>query len=82
MIVGLPAQGAVAATARTALERGYDVVLVEDAIAGFDTTDGEGNTVAGTEAHWVECTSLAAMGAALIGVGDLERVVRRPNPPR
>ncbi|AUV82786.1 hypothetical protein C2R22_15005 [Salinigranum rubrum] len=82
VVVGLPAQGAVAATARAALEREYDVVLVEDAIAGFDTTDAEGNTVAGTEAHWVECTSLAAMGASLTELREVERLVRRPNPPR
>jgi nicotinamidase-related amidase len=75
VVVGLPAQGAVAGTARAALTRGYEVVLVEDAVAGFDTTDAAGNEIAGTEAQWVECTSLAAMGASLTEASEVERLV-------
>jgi nicotinamidase-related amidase len=75
VVVGLPAQGAVAGTARAALTRGYEVILVEDAVVGFDTTDAAGHEIAGTEAQWVECTSLAAMGASLTEASEVERFV-------
>lgn len=71
VFVGVPLQEAVAGSARTALERGYDVLIVEDATAGYDFVGDEGLEVAGTEAHWIEATSLAALGASLIETEEL-----------
>jgi nicotinamidase-related amidase len=55
-------QGAVAETARVALELGYEVIIVEDATAGYDFSIDTGCTVAGTEVHWIELASLASLG--------------------
>jgi nicotinamidase-related amidase len=71
VFVGVPLQEAVAGSARTALERGYDVLIVEDATAGYDFVGDDGLEVAGTEAHWIEATSLAALGASLIETEEL-----------
>lgn len=71
VIVGLSVQRAVTSTARAALERGYDVAVVEDATAGYDTQNKNGTTVAGTEVHWIELTSLSSLGAALTETGPI-----------
>jgi nicotinamidase-related amidase len=71
VFVGLPFQESVASSARTALERGYEVLIVEDATAGYDFVADDGLVVAGTEAHWTEATSLAALGASLTATEEL-----------
>jgi hypothetical protein len=45
--------------------------MIEDATAGYDFLGDDGLVVAGTDVHWIEATSLAAIGASSIEADEL-----------